>query len=69
MRRQKQQNANDAKGNRAVDFIKKKFEDIASKKATKRVVALIIAAALSGLGLSSDLAQDVGREIGNMVEF
>jgi hypothetical protein len=52
-----------------VDFIKKKFEEIATKKATKRVVALIIAAALSGLGLSSELAKEVGGEISQMVEF
>ena len=52
-----------------MDFIKKKFEDIASKKATKRIVALIIAAALSGLGLSSDLAKEVGGEISEIVEF
>ncbi len=52
-----------------MDFIKKKFEDIASKKATKRIVALIIAAALSGLGLSSDLAREVGTEISEIVEF
>ncbi|MGB1893650.1 MAG: hypothetical protein ACPHSD_18425, partial [Candidatus Latescibacterota bacterium] len=68
-RRQKQQNANDAKGNRAVDFLKKKLEEVATKKATKRVVALIIAAGLSGLGLSSDLAKEVGTEISQMVEF
>ena len=52
-----------------MDFIKKKFEDIASKKATKRIAALIIAAALSGLGLSSDLAKEVGTEISEIVEF
>lgn len=52
-----------------MDFIKKKFEEIATKKATKRVVALIIAAALSGLGLSSDLAKEVGGEISEIVEF
>ena len=37
--------------------------------ATKRIVAAIITAALMGLGLSSDLAQDVGREVGNMIAF
>lgn len=52
-----------------MDFLKKKLEEIATKKATKRVVALIIAAGLSGLGLSSDLAKEVGTEISQMAEF
>jgi hypothetical protein len=52
-----------------MDFIKKKFEEIATKKVTKRIVALIIAAGLSGLGLSSDLAKEVGTEISQMIEF
>ena len=49
--------------------MKKKLEEVATKKVTKRVVALIIAAALSGLGLSSDLAKEVGGEISEIVEF
>ncbi len=49
--------------------MKKKLEEVATKKVTKRVVALIIAAALSGLGLSSELAKEVGGEISQMVEF
>ena len=52
-----------------MDFLKNKLSDIATKKATNRVIAVIIAAALSGLGLSSDLAKEVGREVVNMVEF
>ncbi len=52
-----------------MDFLKKKLEEVATKKVTKRVVALIIAAALSGLGLSSDLAKEVGGEISEIVEF
>ena len=52
-----------------MDFIKKKLEEVATKKVAKRIVALIIAAGLSGLGLSSDLAKEVGGEISQMVEF
>jgi transketolase len=52
-----------------MDFIKNKFDELKTRKASKRVVALIIAAALSGLGLSSDLAKEVGTEISQMVEF
>ena len=52
-----------------MDFIKNKFDELKNRKAIKRVVALIIAAALSGLGLSSDLAKEVGGEVGALLGF
>ena len=52
-----------------MDFIKNKFNEIKNKKASKRVVVLIIAAALSGLGLSSDVAKDVAVEVSALIDF
>jgi hypothetical protein len=52
-----------------MDFIKNKFNEIKNRKASRRIVVLIIAAVLSGIGLSSDVAKDVAVEISELIDF